>query len=156
MANEWTKRVKTRSVYQASDLFLENDIKECVAWFLPKWAYYVARSFLFDYGQRRTSFALDYRVGLYLIPDDGEWNVIEDEISEALGGDIVCVQDIVSALDGISVAIAAQSASGCGAGDCSEGYHEYHILGFGLAKNGESNNANNWILCSGVIFPYTG
>lgn len=112
----WRKRLGSRSVYDANDLFLESDIKECVAWFLPKWAYYVARSFLFDYGQRMTSFSLDYSSGLYLIPDSTQKNEIDLVISEALGGDIVCVQDIVNALQGVSAAIMFD----CETGGCED------------------------------------
>lgn len=136
MADDWTKRVNTRSVYQSNDLFDEENITECVAWFLPKWAYYVARSFLFDYGQRITSFSLDYRTGLYLLPSVAQFDEIEAVISEALGGDIVCVNDIVVALNGIETAILeGQSSIGC-EGTGSSGADEKEEAGTTFVDNG--------------------
>jgi len=121
---DWRNIVKTRSVYIADDL-QEPDGFSPVLVCLPLWGWYVARSFLRDYGTRRTSFATAYRSGSYLLPDDMEYNIISNIISQSVGADIMSVDDLVTALGGIETAILAGNecacGGGCGAGACSEG-----------------------------------
>ncbi len=112
MAENWRQIVKTRSVYYADDL-MDVGIDKQVLVCLPLWAWYVARSFLVDYGARKTSYSTDYRVGLYRLPDDAEFDIISERISSAIGGDIMCVQELVEAIEGISLSIQQSSEAGC-------------------------------------------
>ncbi|MCK5643000.1 MAG: hypothetical protein KAJ19_19490 [Gammaproteobacteria bacterium] len=126
----WRERVSTRSVYEATD-FDEVGIDENVIVCLPRWSWYVARSFLFDYGQRRTSFSLDNQPGKYLVPDDAQWDVISDLVSKGSGACIMATcEEIVEAIQGISTAI-VQSDECCegegsgGAGAVEEPEEEF-------------------------------
>lgn len=113
MGNSWQKISRTRVTYFADDLFdvgMGEDVFVC----LPIWAWYVARSFLQGYGERRTSFAMEYVTGLYRKPNDAEFDLISAYISKALGADVTCTSEMIDALNGIQLAIEAGATAGCG------------------------------------------
>lgn len=97
MFSKWRAIVKTRSVYHATDL-QEEDISECVIIILPKWAWYVARSLLFDYGTRISSFSVAYRARSYKTPSVSEWDQMQDLISKGVNADMCSVNTIAQQL----------------------------------------------------------
>jgi len=134
--DKWRKITQTRSVYLADDLSEPNITKEVLVC-LPLWGWYVARSFLQDYGLRRTSYSMDSKPGLYLIPNDVEFDIISDRIAQSVGGDIMCVEELVQAIESISTAIQVSSDSGCGCGAGS--------AGAGSTPESETPNVDNGV-----------
>ncbi len=114
------KYVRTRSIVSLVGID-ENDFVECVNICLPKFCWAVARTFLYDYGQRQTSFAVSYDVSTYETPDSTLFDKIDASIAEGLGACEVTCSEIVQALDGISASLSASGGCGCQGGSAGAG-----------------------------------
>lgn len=110
--------VKTRSIVRMADV-IEADYTECIMLCINKFAWDTCRTFLYDYGQRRTSFAMTYNQNSYEVPDDAEFDVIQASISDALGSCTMSCDEIVTALGDINISI--QSGGECGGQEGSGG-----------------------------------
>ena len=118
MSNE--EYVSSRSIFNLVGLD-EADFSECVTICLPKFAWSVARTFIYDYGKRKTSFSVDYGASTYETPDDVLWDKIDASLAEALGGCGMTCSEIVSAIEAVAVSVSSKGGCGCQEGSFGSG-----------------------------------
>lgn len=112
--------VKTRSIFDLSNVS-PGDYDECVLACMPRFAWEFARSLIYDYGWRRTSFSAENDTSGYDTPDDETYDQIQASLSSALGGCVMSCDEIVQAIEGISIAVTTQGGCGCQEGTGGSG-----------------------------------
>ena len=80
------------------------DFTEHVLLCVPRFAWYVARGFLADYGTRPINYSVQYSEQGYWSPDAALFDQIDASISEFLGAKDMC-QDLTQAMDNIAEAL---------------------------------------------------
>jgi hypothetical protein len=97
------------------DLVQPEDYEDRVIVCIPKFAWDVARAYLSEQAQWRSSYSMAYHATYYETPDDEEFDVIQASIDNLLAEDDMSC-DIVAALESLQVVIEGLVAKECGVG----------------------------------------